>query len=91
MKQVQHQKHREPQQQQQQQQQQKKKQPKKPLSQVASALKGVEFIAQHIKKADRDTEVMNFCVVALLGRENFEAYCRPPHAGSFISEGTNVV
>ncbi len=30
---------------------------KQPLSQVADALKGVEFIAQHIKKADRDIEV----------------------------------
>ena len=26
-------------------------------SQVKSALKGVEFIAQHIKKADKDNEV----------------------------------
>ena len=30
---------------------------KTPLSGVASALKGVEFIAQHIRKADKDTEV----------------------------------
>jgi hypothetical protein len=28
-----------------------------PLGQVAGALKGVEFIAQHIKKADKDREV----------------------------------
>ena len=33
------------------------KEGRQPLSQVASALKGVEFIAQHIKKADKDTEV----------------------------------
>jgi hypothetical protein len=31
--------------------------PRIPLTNVASALKGVEFIAQHIKKADKDTEV----------------------------------
>eukprot|EP00094_Tigriopus_californicus_P003577 TCALIF_03440-PA protein Name:"Similar to nAChRbeta2 Acetylcholine receptor subunit beta-like 2 (Drosophila melanogaster)" AED:0.68 eAED:0.68 QI:0/0/0/0.5/1/1/2/0/100 len=31
---------------------------RKPTSQVAAALKGVEFIAQHIKKADKDREVI---------------------------------
>ena len=36
---------------------QQQQQQQQPLSQVASALKGVEFIAQHIKKADKDTEV----------------------------------
>ena len=30
---------------------------KTPLTGVASALKGVEFIAKHIKKADKDIEV----------------------------------
>ena len=39
---------------------------KQPLSQAAAALKGVEFIAQHIKKADKDTEVRSKLVVLVI-------------------------
>jgi len=35
----------------------RRKRKRKPLTQMASALRGVEFIAQHIKKADKDREV----------------------------------
>ena len=37
----------------------KPKGPKKPLTTMQKALMGIEFIAQHIKKADRDIEVRN--------------------------------
>ena len=39
--------------------------PRKPLSPVARALKGVEFIAQHIKKTDQDIEVFRQIIQTL--------------------------